>query len=81
MPDPIWDEAKKLCDRVNAAIDLRCLSASPMQYRAIAEEEAEKEIDGDRWEYFFRYRFGDWPPHVAIMRCLQPPPRGKPCSQ
>lgn len=73
--DPIWAEAAALTKRVNAAIDLRCLSASPMQYRAIAEQEAEEQIDGDRWEWILRETFGDWPPRVVIMRCLQPPPR------
>ena len=72
--DPLWAKAKALTDKVNAAIDMRCLSASPLQYRAVAEQEAAEQIDDEEWEYCFRDRMG-WPPHVFILRCLRPPPR------
>lgn len=72
----VWDRARRLQDEINAKIDMRCLSASPAEYAAIAKVTAAEFLDPEEWEWVLRPR-DDWPPVVFIMRYLKHQPKGE----
>lgn len=71
----VWDRARRLQDELRATINMRCLSASRIEWQTIAEFAANELLDPEEWEWILRSGFGQ-PPSIFITRYLKYEPQG-----
>jgi hypothetical protein len=65
--DPIDQRAYDLATRVNEAIQAACAGTSGLRWRTIAEQEAERLVDSELWEFAWVEPIGH-PPRIAITQ-------------
>ena len=76
MSETVWHRAKRLQEEMRATINMRCLSASSLEWETIAEFTANEVLDPEEWEWILRNRFGE-PPSIFITRYLKIAPQGE----